>query len=452
MNKDKANELKVGVVVLVCLVLGLAVALQLSNWQQWLEPKNTLTFKVPYQARIGGIMAGWPVTIGGVTVGSVEKIWSASEPIDKDDTEEKVNSKDAESEQPGTSDETQTPEAQQPEEKSEVARKTTATYTYFTFTVPSKYELYKDCELTPAAQPIGGAGELMITNFGSNGDLLKDGDEVFSKSLGKSDIAKMMDKAKKVMSDVQKIAENFKSVSDKSRFEKIMANIQKFTEKLKKASDKDQFEKTMANIKEITEKLKKASEKDQFEKTMANIQEITENLKSASDKEQFEKIIANIRKATENFKDISDKTRFEKIIADIQKITTDLKQVSSKARETASVSQPQLEKIVANIRSASEEMKQAIREIRWNPWRLLHDPTKRELRTQNLLTAARAFSSGASDVQATTARLEGLLEARGDDMAGDDAELIKAIEELKASMAKFDEAEKTFFKRLGRKR
>ena len=130
---------------------------------------------------------------------------------------------------------------------------------------------------------------------------------------------------------------------------------------------------------------------------------------------------------------------------------------SNKARETISVSQPQLEKILANIRAASEEMKQAMREIRWNPWRLLHDPSKRELRTQNLLTAARAFSSGASDVQAASGKLEGLLEALGDDMVGDDAELIlikliEAAEELKASMAKFDAAEKTFFKRLGKKK
>ncbi len=178
VNKDKANELKVGIVVLICLVLGVGVALKLSGWEQWLEPKNTLTFKVPYQARIGGITEGWPVTIGGVAVGSVEKIWSVSGPIDAEDTEEKVNSNAA--------------EAEQPQQESEDARKT-ATYTYFTFTVPSKYELYKDCELTPAGQPIGGAGELMITKFGSEGELLKDGDEVFRKSLGKSSMAAMLD-------------------------------------------------------------------------------------------------------------------------------------------------------------------------------------------------------------------------------------------------------------------
>lgn len=391
VNTNKANELKVGIMVLICLGLGLVVALTLSDWDQWFEPKNTLTFKVPYQKGIGGITAGWPVTVGGVAVGSVERIWSVREPVHAEDIEETENSEVAES--------------QQPREASEDTKKM-RTYTYFQFSVPSKYDLYyDDCELAAAAQPIGGAGELKITNFGSKGKILKDGDKVFRKSLGKSDMAMMMANAKKVVGNLQEITKNLKSVLNKARLEKIMVNIQK----------------------------------------------ITENLKSVSDKERFEKIIANIHTFTENLKDISDKERFDKILANVGKITEDLKDVSSKTRKTVSVSQPQLERIVANIREASESLKQAIREIRWSPWRLLHKPSKRELRTQNLLTAARAFSSGASDVQATTSRLEGLLEVRGDDMAVDDAELIKTFEELKASMAKFDEAEKNFFKRLGRR-
>ncbi|MCK4850658.1 MAG: hypothetical protein KAT11_04860 [Phycisphaerae bacterium] len=341
MTKDQANELKVGIVVLVCLGLGLGVALALSNWEQWLEPKNTLTFKVPYQAGIGGIKGGWPVTIGGVEVGSVEKIWSVREPIDaedieEEDTEEKVSSKAEGSQVTGEH------EAQKPQQESEAAKETTTTYSYFRFTVPSKYELYEDCELTPASQLIGGAGELLISDFGSKGKLLQDGDEVFRKDLGKSSMAAVMDRAQQVITKAQE------------------------------AMDR------------------------------------------------------------------------------IGKITEDFKHVSGNAREMVSVIKPQLEKTMANVRAASEEMKQAMREIRWNPWRLLHNPSKRELRTQNILTATRAYSSGASDVYAAIGKIEGLFDARGDDMSSDDPDLIQAIEELKASMAKFKQAEDALLKRLGK--
>ncbi len=328
MNKDQANELKVGIVVLLCLGLGLGVALRLSNWQQWLEPKNTLTFKVPYQAGMGGIKAGWPVTIGGVAVGSVREISSVRGPIDERDTAEEP-ALEAEESQTIAEQETQSP-AQGSEDITKVT-----TYSYFKFTVPSKYELYEDCELTPASQLIGGAGELMITNFGSKGKLLQDGDEVFRKSLGGSSIAAVMDTVQAAM--------------------------------------------------------------------------------------------ANVHKITEDFKD-----------------------VSAKARTTINQAKPDLERTFANVRAASEEMKLGMREIRWNPWRLLHNPSNRELRTQNLLTSARAFSSGASDVVAAVDKLEGMLEARKGSPAGKDEELIQAVEELTATMDKFSVAAETFFKRLGK--
>ncbi len=93
MTKDQANELKVGITVLVCLGLGLWVALQLSDWDQWFEARNTLTFKVPYHAGIGGIKTGWPVSIGGVTVGSVEEIWLKYEQRDRREEQEDTDSR-----------------------------------------------------------------------------------------------------------------------------------------------------------------------------------------------------------------------------------------------------------------------------------------------------------------------------------------------------------------------
>ena len=335
MTKDQANELKVGIMVLVCLGLGLVVAMRLSNWEQWLEPKNTLTFKIPYQAGIGGIKAGWPVTIGGVAVGSVQEISSRRGPIDQRDTGEEP-ALEAEESQTIAEQETQNP-GQGSEDISKVR-----TYSYFKFTVPSKYELYEDCELTPTSQLIGGAGDLVISDFGSEGKLLQDGDEVFRKDLGKTSMAAVMDRAQQVIAKAQEAMER------------------------------------------------------------------------------------------------------------IGKITEDFKHVSGNAREMVSVIKPQLEKTMANVRAASEEMKQGMREIRWNPWRLLHNPSDRELRTQNILTATRAYSSGASDVYAATGKIEGLFDARGDDISSDDPDLIQAIEELKASMAKFKQAEDALLKRLGK--
>ena len=407
MNKDQANELKVGVMVLVCLGLGLGVALKLSNWEQWMEPKNTLTFKVPYQAGIGGIKAGWPVTIGGVAVGSVQEITSRRVPTDKRD---KAPEPILETEGTQEALEQAEPELTTPRVE-DVA--TITAYSYFTFTVPSKYKLYEDCELKPAGQLIGGAGELVIANFGGEGRLLQDGDEVFRQDLGKGRMDAMMDKAQQMMATVQGVI---------AKAQEAMDRIGKITEDIKGAS---------ADVKEtvstITPKLESAMER--FDK-------ITEDIKSASAdvKETVSTITPKVEKAMER----------------VDKVTEDLKDFSGNLRETIGVIRPQLEKTMANLRETSAEVKMAMREIRWNPWRLMHNPSDRELRTQNLLTAARSFSSGASDLDAATDKLEGLLAARKGKIADDDPELIKLLEELKATVAKFNEAEETFFKRLGK--
>ena len=437
MTKEHANELKVGIVVIICLVLGIGTALKLSNWQSWFETKNTLTFKVPYRAGIGGIKAGWPVTIGGVSVGSVEEVWLNTEPVDPRDVPEEPPTqeppavteqleqveqaepaeqvKQAEpAEQVKQAEPAEQVEQAEPAEQVEQAEPAEEvkqaeaissptpdhglkTYSYFRFTLPTKYGLREDCCLKPASQPIGGAGEVMITDLGT-GKMLGDGQIIFRKKLGGTNIDTVMETVQEAVENVRKITEDFKDVSAKAR--------------------------------------------------------VTVN----ETKPKLETIVGNIQTASDNFKDLSakaketvelSKPKLEVTVDNIQTASGNFKDLSAKAKETIILTKPQLEKIVANIRAASAEMKEGIREIRWNPWRLLHDPTDRELRTQNLLAAARAFSTGASDIDASVSRLEGLLEAKGDQVTSDDPEVQQMLEQLRATMVKFNEAADAFFKRLG---
>ena len=361
MTNEHANELKVGIVVLFCLGLGIAVAMSLSDWRSWFEPKVTLTFKVPYESGIGGIKAGWPVTIGGVAVGSVQDISLRTEPRDPLDVPE----------EPSPDQEVQPPPVLDSGQR---------TYSYFTFSVPSKYMLRTDCKLTPASQPIGGAGELRITCLGQ-GELLQDGQEVFRKDLDQSGIGEMMARAREMMDKVVKVIDTAQAAMEK---------VGKITDDLKDVSGKAR-----------------------------------ETVNTA--KPKLEVMVDNFQTASANFKDLS-----------------------AKAKETVSLTKPQLEKIISNVRTASAEMKEGMREIRWNPWRLLHNPTDRELRTQNLLAAARAFSTGASDIDSSVGKLEGLLEAKGDEVTSEDPDVQQMLTELRATMVKFNEAADTFFKRLGK--
>lgn len=333
MTKDQANELKVGIVVLLCIVLGLTVILQLSNWEQWFERTDRITFKLPYRAGLGGIQAGWPVTLGGVAIGNVEKVWVARQSHDSRDTsQEKTEIDQSGQSQPDT------PEFTEPAGQ----ESTSTVYAFFTVTMPGKYQLRDDCKLVPDSQLIGGAGQLVIADVGQEGQLLQDQQEVFLEGLDGTSMASLMDRMATLMDQAGQA------------------------------------------------------------------------------------------------------------LVEIESITADFVDVSANAREIVIKAKPRIEKIIANTQATSGEMKEGMREIRWNPWRLLHNPTDRELRTQNLLTAARAFSSGASDLDASAVRLQGLLDAYGDDLTIDNPELIDIIRGLRASIDKFNQAEKDFFKRLSK--
>ena len=52
MTKDQANEIKVGIVVLICLVLALTVIMKLSNWDQWFEPTNEITITAKHVSSV----------------------------------------------------------------------------------------------------------------------------------------------------------------------------------------------------------------------------------------------------------------------------------------------------------------------------------------------------------------------------------------------------------------
>jgi ABC-type transporter Mla subunit MlaD len=107
---------------------------------------------------------------------------------------------------------------------------------------------------------------------------------------------------------------------------------------------------------------------------------------------------------------------------------------------------PMLERMIANLRLASDNMKLAAIEIRRAPWRLLYKPEEQEVDTENLYSSARSFLLAADSVETTVATLKRILEAAG---PVKDQELQRTVDKLKLSVEKFTEAEQQFFDALG---
>ena len=128
--------------------------------------------------------------------------------------------------------------------------------------------------------------------------------------------------------------------------------------------------------------------------------------------------------------------------------TQDLAVVAGQAKGIALVNRPRIDEIVDNLASVSSNLKSASTEIRRNPWRLLYKPTDRELHTQNISDAARAFSSGAEQLDQALLKLNGLSQANPDGVRADDPQLVQVRQQLDDSFRRFDQAEQALWNEL----
>jgi ABC-type transporter Mla subunit MlaD len=126
----------------------------------------------------------------------------------------------------------------------------------------------------------------------------------------------------------------------------------------------------------------------------------------------------------------------------ILKVVGDFAIVSEQAKEIISLNRDNVDETIDNLTQVSVNLKSAAKEIRRNPWRLLHEPDRKELRSQNLYDAVRAFSDGASQLDQAIARLRALQKIKSDDpeLKQTAEKIHKRLEETFQSFTKAEEA------------
>jgi ABC-type transporter Mla subunit MlaD len=100
---------------------------------------------------------------------------------------------------------------------------------------------------------------------------------------------------------------------------------------------------------------------------------------------------------------------------------------------------PSLHRTIANLRIMSDQLKLVSLEVRAQPWRLLHKPTTKELTTQVLYDATRAYAEAASDLRAASEALQAVQ---------DEEAAAEASQHLSEALARYRAAEKALVDRL----
>jgi ABC-type transporter Mla subunit MlaD len=122
-------------------------------------------------------------------------------------------------------------------------------------------------------------------------------------------------------------------------------------------------------------------------------------------RDELDRIIANIDRAAERFSGGS-LDQLEGALAAAQDGAEEFARTGRELSGLVRQERPNIERILANLRLAADQIKLTGIEVRRNPWRLLYTPTTKELDSELFYDAARTYAAAVSDLRAASEALE----------------------------------------------
>jgi len=164
--------------------------------------------------------------------------------------------------------------------------------------------------------------------------------------------------------------------------------------------------------------------------------------------------LAYARDTFDNTKAMTAELR-EKTLGQVQKLIGQAGESFGKLKETVSevkglvvTQKPVVERMLANLRLTSDQLKLTAVEVRRTPWRLLYTPSETELESENLYDAARSYTMAVGTLDSTVQSLQSMLQEYGAEIDPQDSNLQLILDNLHDNFEKFAEAEDRFWEVL----
>ncbi|MFO0873421.1 MAG: hypothetical protein U0575_05560 [Phycisphaerales bacterium] len=166
---------------------------------------------------------------------------------------------------------------------------------------------------------------------------------------------------------------------------------------------------------------------------------------------RIDELIENVRVASGDIRAISERTKNEivsRVVALLDQGSRGLDaftSVAQRLRQEIDAAGPQLDRILADARLTSQQLKLTSIEVRRAPWRLLYRPSDKELDNELLYDAARSFALAAGELESTSQSLDRVLTRDGDLLRTqpEQAERIRSL--LNDSLQRFEAAQQRLF-------
>ncbi len=391
MARTKRNELTAGIFVIVALLVLIGVVIWLGGAGLLRPTKQKATFFAKEQVGSIGLQKGNFVQVGDDPVGQITKIHFD-------------------------------PQTRR---------------TYYTAEIDrGDFKIYGDGEAHVVAALIGGA-KLVIVDRGNEKAGLADADHAIELTGGLD----------QTMSDLGSVAEILRAQLSTEKPDALLAKIHEVINMLKSAA---------TDVAGIASDIKTETNRDNDGALLAKIHHSTDDINqmTADARPKVEQALTAVRDTAEKIRQYTDEdiaemlTKLRQANTEILTITQDFSTVSGQVKQMVMLHRDNIDEMIDNMTQVSANLKAASKEIRRNPWRLLYKPDDKELHSQNIYDAARAFSSGAEQLDQAVGKLTGLAKAAPEGIPVDDPQLQKVRDQLQEAFEQFSKAEQALWKEL----
>lgn len=362
MKKDR-NALKSGLFILATVAMIIGVVMGIKGITNLSEPKELRAAFFALKDDVGGLQSGDDVRVGGSKVGTVEKIVVVG--AEKDD------SKDAR--------------------------------VRVEFTFPRRYVLHRDAVLR-VQEKLTGSSCLNFESLGK-GDKIPPNEEIEGRASTLSETLAMVSRVgeplRNVLGTIEKTT--LPAVNDTvSKFGKTAESFTSTGEHATKLVDdaRAQVDPAMKKYHTLADRATEMMVKirdlfgdttPDFRATMAHLTSITGAIdkKAPGIIDRVDGLLVKLDKTVDSA---------NAALEDIKATATNAKDLTESAKNVIAGNRGKLDTMIASLKAASDNLKNATAEIRRSPWRLLYKPAPNEMANLNLYDAAREFAEGANEL------------------------------------------------------
>lgn len=249
-----------------------------------------------------------------------------------------------------------------------------------------------------------------------------------------------------IMASAQQSVDNVKAVTEDARVQWPVwsRNVTDVLARVERASA--QFDGIATGVTQTVDAVKRGVEEARG--VVSRVQAAIDENRPAVDR-----AIANVRDLTERV----NTELYAQVRDAVASARAGIDSAASAARQADELllkKSPELEEMIANASLASQQLKLTTVEIRSAPWRLLYQPTKKELENELLYNSVRQYSEAVGELRQAAEALRSVsaraAEARAAGREIDQAAIDRLSAKLQDAFGQYQEQERSFLQRWSR--